>query len=73
MGLLLFPTLLAGAQVKSKSLSAGADLIGHGKYMAQQVAMYVECHTPRDDDGRFLRTEYLKSTPVPVKAPPLSH
>ena len=51
MGLLLFPTLLAGAQVKSKSLSAGADLIGHGKYIAQQVAMYVECHTPRDDDG----------------------
>jgi len=38
MGLLLFPTLLAGAQVKSKSLSAGADLIGHGKYIAQQVA-----------------------------------
>jgi hypothetical protein len=25
MGLLLFPALLAGAQVKSKSLSAGAD------------------------------------------------
>ncbi len=73
MGLLLFPTLLAGAQVNSKSLSAGADLIGRGKYIAQQVAMYVECHTPRDDDGRFLRTEYLKGTPVPVKAPPLSH
>jgi mono/diheme cytochrome c family protein len=41
-----------------------------GKYFVDQVAMCVECHTPRDDGGRLLRGKYLKGAPVPVKSPP---
>ncbi|MBI4527885.1 MAG: c-type cytochrome [Deltaproteobacteria bacterium] len=41
-----------------------------GKYIVERVAMCVECHTPRDDNGRIIRTKYLLGAPVPVKAPP---
>jgi mono/diheme cytochrome c family protein len=29
-----------------------------------------ECHTPRDETGRLIRSEYLRGAPIPVKAPP---
>jgi len=46
------------------------DLIGQGKYIVENVAMCVECHTPRDETGRLIREEYLNGAPVPVKGPP---
>ena len=67
ISLCLLPTPLANAQVKSKP---GSDLIAQGKYIAENVALCVECHTPRDDNGKLLRTGYFKGAAVPVKAPP---
>jgi mono/diheme cytochrome c family protein len=43
---------------------------GRGKYFAEQVAMCVQCHTPRDATGRLLRDKYLGGAPVPVESPP---
>jgi mono/diheme cytochrome c family protein len=48
----------------------GKDLIGQGKYIVENVAMCVECHTPRDETGRLIREQYLNGAPVPVKGPP---
>jgi mono/diheme cytochrome c family protein len=44
-----------------------------GKYFVEQVAMCVECHTPRDSSGRLLREKYLEGAPVPVKSPPFTN
>jgi mono/diheme cytochrome c family protein len=70
LGLFLCQTVLAAAQVKSKSQPVDGELIRHGKYIVEQVALCVECHTPRDENGQLQRTEYLKGAPVPVKSPP---
>lgn len=69
-GLFLFPAVLTNAQVKSKPQAGSGDLIGRGKYIVEQVALCVECHTPRDENGHLQRTEYLRGAPVPVKSPP---
>ena len=50
--------------------SAAADRIARGKYLVDQVAMCVECHTPRDEHGALLRDRYLEGAPIPVKPPP---
>jgi len=69
-GLFLFSVVLTNAQVKSKSQAAGAALVGRGKYIVEDVALCVECHTPRDENGILQPKEYLKGAPIPVKSTP---
>ena len=45
------------------------DQVAHGKYIVEQVAMCVQCHTPRSQSGQLLLTRYLHGAPIPV-APP---
>ena len=68
--LLLVWSGLTNAQIKSEQQTARSELIGRGKYIVEQVALCVECHTPRDEKGNLKPTEYLKGAPVPVKSPP---
>jgi mono/diheme cytochrome c family protein len=46
-----------------------ADQVAHGRYLVHQVAMCVQCHTPRDANGELDRTRLLKGAPVPVRSP----
>lgn len=36
------------------------DKIQRGKYLVERVAMCGECHSPRDDKGKFIRAEWLQ-------------
>ena len=65
---LLLSVFAASAQEQAKP--SERNLAGRGKYIVEQVALCVECHTPRDSNGVLLRTEYLKGAPVPVQSPP---
>jgi mono/diheme cytochrome c family protein len=56
------------AQAKPESPSSGS--VERGKYIVEHVAMCVECHTPRDDAGNLLESQYLEGAPIPVKPPP---
>lgn len=67
VGAALFPALAAIAQ--PPQIPATGNL-GRGKYIVEQVAMCIECHTPRDENGRLMRSRYLEGAAVPVKAPP---
>jgi mono/diheme cytochrome c family protein len=72
-----FPVFLFAASpglLKENSLSPPnqSDLVSQGKYIVEDVAMCVECHTPRDQKGNLIGDEYLNGAPVPVKAPPYS-
>jgi mono/diheme cytochrome c family protein len=58
---------LVRAQEKPGSTS---DLVWIGKYIVEDVAMCVQCHTPRDNTGQLIRGEYLNGAPVAVSAPP---
>jgi mono/diheme cytochrome c family protein len=72
--LLVFSIFLFAAspavEDNSTSSSNSDDLVSRGKYIVEDLAMCIECHTPRDANGDLIRDEYLNGAPVPVKAPP---
>jgi hypothetical protein len=43
--------------------------IAHGRYLAERVAMCVECHSGRDAQGNIIDSELFLGGPIPV-APP---
>jgi mono/diheme cytochrome c family protein len=69
---ILFFTVAAPALLKddAASQSTGRDIAREGKYIVENVAMCVQCHTPRNKSGDLIREEYLNGAPVPVEAPP---
>jgi hypothetical protein len=62
-------SLLLGAVTAVQSAYDGGAM-SRGKYLVEQVAMCVHCHTPRDESGQLIRSQYLRGAPVPVKPPP---
>jgi mono/diheme cytochrome c family protein len=38
--------------------------VARGKYIVEEVAMCIMCHTPRDANGEIVRTELLMGAPV---------
>jgi mono/diheme cytochrome c family protein len=46
------------------------DPMTRGKYIVDHVAMCAECHTPRNEKGEILSTQYLKGAPIPLSPPP---
>jgi mono/diheme cytochrome c family protein len=58
----------ASPQARKADPARGAA-VERGRYIVEQVAMCVECHTPRDADGHLLRERVFKGAPVPVVAP----
>ena len=49
--------------------AAAPSAAERGKYIVDGVAKCVECHTPRDEDGKILDSQYLRGAPVPVESP----
>ncbi len=44
--------------------------VDRGRYLANSVAMCVQCHSPRSEDGVLLRDQLFQGAPVPVEGPP---
>ena len=40
-----------------------------GKYLAENVAMCIQCHTPRDEKGNLLHSQEFQGAPVPFLSP----
>jgi mono/diheme cytochrome c family protein len=43
--------------------------IERGRYLVNNVAKCIECHTPRDEEGRIDRHRLLEGAPIPVSSP----
>jgi mono/diheme cytochrome c family protein len=43
------------------------DSKARGKYLALHVAMCVQCHTPRDQEGNLVERELFLGAPIPLK------
>jgi mono/diheme cytochrome c family protein len=54
----------ASAQQTTKAPNADAADVAHGKYLVEDVAMCVQCHTPRNGDGTLDRSRLLQGAPV---------
>jgi mono/diheme cytochrome c family protein len=75
--------VIAGAIVAGLGAAPPASQVARGKYLVEQVAMCVDCHSPRNEKGQFDRAHWLDgskldfqpSHPMPVwadYAPPLA-
>jgi mono/diheme cytochrome c family protein len=50
----------------------GATAVEHGRYIVERVSMCFECHTPRNENGDLLRSDWLLGAPIPVSPPPFA-
>jgi mono/diheme cytochrome c family protein len=43
--------------------------VEHGRYLVHDVAMCVECHSPRDDQGSVIQSQEFMGGPIPFRPP----
>jgi hypothetical protein len=43
--------------------------IAHGQYIAEHVAMCIECHSPRDQNGRIIEGREFMGAVLPIDPP----
>ncbi len=67
-GLLAVIVLFCTALVLAAAAAPGGQ-VARGAYLVNQVAMCVQCHTPRDANGDLERTRLLQGAPMPVQSP----
>jgi len=41
----------------------------HGRYIVENIAMCVECHSERDHDGKIIEATRFHGGPIPVRPP----
>lgn len=63
---LLVGFLFVAAAARPGDTAASVD---HGKYLAEHVAMCIQCHTPRDEEGNLLLSQRFQGAPVPFVSP----
>lgn len=61
--------IIAFARDESRSQSTSDSEIAHGKYLVHHVALCIECHTPRSENGSLIESRLLQGAPIPVKGP----
>ncbi len=62
---------LAGTGTPSAAPAGGvpAASIERGRYLTHDVAMCVQCHSPRDESGRLIQGREFEGAPMPLKSP----
>lgn len=58
--------VLSFAQAKP-SETKGSPALTRGKYLVEDVGMCQDCHSPRDQQGQFVRNKWMQGTPTPFK------
>lgn len=58
-----------GSPVATTDVDAPSGSSARGRYLVHQVAMCVECHSPRDRFGRLQQDRLLHGGPIPFTNP----
>ena len=65
---------LSPARVGTPGLQQPASTVAgnveHGRYLAEHVAMCVECHSRRDERGNIIEAERYMGAPIPIPSGP---
>ena len=66
---IMFVVIFSAAQEKKPAqqanpAAANSGQVAHGKYIVEEVAKCINCHTPRDANGEIDRTRLLSGAPV---------
>lgn len=67
--LLAFSVVIVSAFSEDPAESRDQTQIERGRYLVNNVAKCIECHTPRDAAGRLDRDRLLEGAPIPVSSP----
>jgi mono/diheme cytochrome c family protein len=51
------------------AVTASADLVARGEYLTTSVAMCVQCHSGRDEEGNILDSQRFHGGAIPVTSP----
>jgi mono/diheme cytochrome c family protein len=43
--------------------------VEHGRYLVEEVAMCVQCHSPRDEEGNIVESQKFTGAPIPFRPP----
>lgn len=62
------PAAAPAPQAKTAPAAASAS-VARGEYLANKVAMCVQCHSPRDAKGTILPSERFRGGAIPFKSP----
>ncbi|MGE5414983.1 MAG: c-type cytochrome [Syntrophomonadaceae bacterium] len=57
-----------GERPGAPAAAAGAS-IERGRYLTHEVAMCVQCHSPRDESGRIIESQEFRGAPMPLRSP----
>jgi len=63
----LAAVLSAGREPRSTETEAAA--IERGRYITHDLAMCVQCHSPRNESGEIRKSEEFRGAPIPVLSP----
>lgn len=66
---LLSLTTIGLDRLHAEPVSGEADQIARGKYIVHDVAMCIQCHTPRNERGELIMSRLLRGAPLPVGSP----
>jgi mono/diheme cytochrome c family protein len=58
-----------GSEPSRTPEALSASDIARGRYLTHDVAMCVQCHSPRDDQGEIIRSQEFRGAPIPVTSP----
>ena len=60
----------AGAQNdRPASSPSGGASVERGRYLTHDVAMCVQCHSPRDESGQIIESQEFRGAPMPLRSP----
>lgn len=57
------------ALAQPKNAAASSGNAERGRYLAHDVAMCIQCHTPRGPEGQLLSDRAFEGAPIPVGKP----
>lgn len=60
---------LSSGVIPAISRAADEAQIARGRYLASDVAMCVQCHSPRSGRGELEPTQLFRGAPIPVASP----
>jgi mono/diheme cytochrome c family protein len=62
------PPAAMQAQLSGQTPPSGGNS-EHGRYVAESVAMCIQCHSPRDGRGNLLPDQSFHGAPIPLRPP----
>lgn len=58
------PLLSQKPEQKSEDQTPSAELIAKGKYLVDDVGQCADCHSPRNEEGEYVREKWLRGAPI---------